>query len=87
MFSDFTKVFDTVGHSVLLEKLDNIFGIRGLSFKVFQSYLTNRYQCTKINNNEWKLSKVMCGIPQGSSRGFLLFLLYINDLPLVSSFV
>ena len=86
MFSDQTKAFDTVDHSILLEKMDSRFGIRGLSLKLFQSYLSNRYQYTKINNNKSKLNKVICVIPQGSSLGPLLFLLYINDLPLVSSF-
>ena len=86
VFLDLTKAFDTVDHSILLEKMDSRFGIRGQSLKLFQSYLSNRYQYTKINNNKSKLNKVICDIPQGSSLGPLLFLLYINDLPLVSSF-
>ena len=81
----FTTELTAGYHSISLEKMDSGFGIHGLSLKLFPSYLTNRYQYTKINNKS-QLNKVICGVPQGSSLGPLLFFVYINDLPLVSSF-
>jgi len=40
---DFKKAFDTVCHSILLQKLDH-YGIRGISNKLLSSFLFNRKQ-------------------------------------------
>ena len=68
-----------MNHSILLRKLYH-YGIRGLALKWFESYLNNRYQKTTINNSESSYRKIVCGVPQGSILGPLLFLIYLNDL-------
>lgn len=85
IFIDLKKAFDTVNHTILLQKL-NRYGIRGVSLKLFESYLNDRSQYTLVNGSRSSCKAMNCGVPQGSTLGPLLFLLYINDLHLISNF-
>ena len=78
-FLEFAKAFDTVDHEILLDKLYCI-GMRGQALDLLSSYLNDRYQRVKINDNESSYRKINTCVPQGTIIGPLFFIMYINDL-------
>ena len=63
-----------------LKKL-KMYGVTGLEYDWFISYLDNRRQFCKINDTSSQLREKTCGVPQGSCLASLLFMIYISDLP------
>ena len=80
VFIDFSKAFDSISHSRLLTKLQNI-GITNKALSWFQDFLTNRTQRVVIDGQASSWSTVQQGVPQGSLLGPVLFSIYTNDMP------
>ena len=75
---DLSAAFDTVDHSILLSRMNSYFGIGGVALDWFQSYLSGRTYCVRIDNVTSVTSQLKYGLPQGSVLGPILFSMYTS---------
>ena len=78
IFLDLPKAFHTVDHEIQLRKLE-FYCFRGKSLQWLSSFLSDRTQFIELGNKRSCLCKINIGVPQGSTQGPLLFLIYTND--------
>ena len=79
IFIDLSKAFDTLGHSQIIENLSS-YGITGKENDLLTNYLFGRTQSVRIGNEISTPQPVVCGVPQGSILGPILFLVTSNDI-------
>lgn len=75
-----TAAFDTVDHSILLNRLHTGFGVSGTALIWFKEYLSDRRQRFTVNGSLSDIVLLKCRVPQGSVLCPLLFFAYISPL-------
>lgn len=81
---DLTAAFDTIDHTILIDRLRHYAGVGGTALKWLKSFLTNRSFSVKMGEHYSSIAHLHYGVPQGSILAPLLFSLYM--LPLGSIF-
>ena len=82
---DLSAAFDTIDHSILLERLLSWFGISGTALNWVKSYLTSRSFYVQVKDSQSSVYQLLYGVPQGSVLGPLLFILYTTPLSTIIS--
>ena len=75
-----SAAFDTIEHSILLNVLQQDFGVVGTALNWFDSFLSGRKQRILVGDKTSDDFNLNCGVPQGSCMGPILFTLYVSRL-------
>ena len=75
LFIDISKAFDSINHSILLDKL-YCMGFKRLVHSWLSDYLYLRFQYVEVNGKQSNYRKISYGVPQRSILRPLLFLIY-----------
>ena len=77
---DLSSAFDTIDHTVFINRLRSPYGVGGAPLNWFSSYLHNRSQSVLVDNVRSQPVLVDFGMPQGSVCGPIYFILYTAPL-------
>jgi exonuclease III len=78
---DVEKAFDSVWHNGLKYKLITKFGLPNKLIRILSSFIDDRTIKVRIGESLSHLVHLNAGTPQGSVLSPILFLIYVNDMP------
>ena len=76
---DLSAAFDTVDHTLLINTLTSL-GVQGKALEWLNSYLSSHSQSVLLNVFTSSSRSMVCGVPQGSVGGPILFSVYLTGL-------
>ena len=77
---DLSAAFDTIDHTILLDRLNVYYGLSELALGWFKSYPSGRTHSVKVGSILSHPAVLDYGVPQGSVLGPILFSLYTNPI-------
>lgn len=77
---DLSAAFDTICHTILLDRLHKWIGLSGMILKWFESFLSERTQFVYSGTNRSQTVLLRQGVPQGSVLGPTLFSIFMLPL-------
>ena len=81
--TDLSTAYDSVDHGILLKKLE-YYGFKNKEHKLIESYLSDRTHYIELQNKRSKVSTdLKCSVIQGSKLSGLLYIIYVNEVPLL----
>ena len=86
LLTDLSKAFDCLPHDLIVAKL-HAYGFSIESLKLINSYLTERKQRVKINDQFSSWLDIVVGVPQGSILEPLLFNIFLCDTFLFCNYI
>jgi hypothetical protein len=81
IFFEISKAFDKVWHAGLIMKLID-YGVPHYLIRFVKIFLSDRSFKVNVNGHLSGAKRIECGVPQGSVLGPILFLVFINGIPL-----
>ena len=78
---DLSAAYDTISPELLVKKAV-LYGFDTTSANWLTSFTTGRYQAVRVGNFTSAYKQLKCGVPQGSPLSCVLFLMYVQDLPM-----
>ena len=77
---DLSAAFDTIEHDVLVERLETVFGVKGMALQWIETYLRDREQYVAAGGERSARTRCIFGVPQGSVLGSFLYSVYVSPL-------
>ena len=77
---DLSAAFDTIDHTILLQRLERSYGITGTTLAWIESYLKDRNQQVQVKGVRSSATALSYGVPQGSVLGPILFIMYMKPI-------